>query len=157
MYPIYHDNSRITLWGCMKDPTCTPLKWRCGNACTWDNSTQESRLYQKVWAQLKDSRAAPQSIRTQWNRNHQPDVYLKTDGDHANQWRIYKSRPKWGIYPSVASKMWRVKKSNELKSSIIECAIQVIHVYNWIRPIDQRGISRKEAWRNLSVEKCKPN
>ena len=37
--------------------------------------------------------------------NHQLDVYLKTNGDHANQWEIYKSQTKRGIHPSVTSKM----------------------------------------------------
>ena len=38
----------------------------------------------------------------------------------------------------------RSEKLDELKASVIEYAIQVIHAYNWIGSIDQRGVSRKE-------------
>ena len=37
------------------------------------------------------------------------------------------------------------KEPDELRAPVIECAIQVTHVYNWNRPIDQRGVSRKES------------
>ena len=37
------------------------------------------------------------------------------------------------------------KEPDEPRSPAIEYAIQVIHVYNWKRPIDQRGVSRKES------------
>ncbi|WKA00101.1 hypothetical protein VitviT2T_018491 [Vitis vinifera] len=47
--------------------------------------------------------------------NDPPDAYLKTEGDHANQWGIYKSRPKWGIRPSVASKCDR--SENQMSSN----------------------------------------
>ena len=47
--------------------------------------------------------------------NHQPNVYLKIGGDHANQWGIYKSRPKWGICLNVASK--RDISENQMSSN----------------------------------------
>ena len=67
IYPICLDNSIITPWGRTKDLTCTPLKWWCRNPRAWDNSVRESRLYQKMWIWLKDSKEAPRSIMTQWN------------------------------------------------------------------------------------------
>ena len=38
----------------------------------------------------------------------------------------------------------RLKKSGDLKSSIIKHAILVIHVHNWIRPTNQKGVPQKE-------------
>ena len=87
MYPICLDNSRITPWGCIRDLTCTPLKWWYESLCNWDNSVQESWQYQKIRARPNVSRKAPLENQGKMKSNHQPGVYLVTGDDHANQWR----------------------------------------------------------------------
>ena len=69
MYPICPDDPRITPWGCIKDLMCTALKWWRGNLGTRHNPIQESRLCQRVWIWLNESREAPRSIRTKWNQS----------------------------------------------------------------------------------------
>ena len=142
MYPICPNNSKITPWGCIKDLTCTPLKWWCGNLCTWSNSTQESWQYRKMWAWLKDSIKAPLENRDKMKSNHQPDVYLITRDDHANPWRSTNLDRK-GEYAPIWHRMCdRSKRSNHIKSSIINYAILVTWIYNWIIPTDLRCTSR---------------
>ena len=141
MYPICLDNSRITPWGCIRDLTCTPLKWRCGNLCAWSNSTRESRLYQKVWAWRNDSRKAHMENQDKMKLNHQLGAYLVTRDDHANQWGSTNLNQKRKYAPVWHQMCDRSEKSSDLKSSIIKHAILVIHVHNWIIPTDPRGIS----------------
>ena len=118
MYPINPDNPRITPWGCVKDLICTLLRWWRGDPSTRHNSVQEPRLYQRVrfgWKTQAPTQIGPyRSVKRgsseyhdKMESNHQLDVYLITDGGHANQWGIYKSRSRWGICPSVASRKIR--------------------------------------------------
>ena len=101
MYLIYPNSSRITPWGCTEDLTWTPLKWWRGNPRARDNSVQESRLYQKTWIWPKDSREAPQSIRTQWNWIinpmciSKPRVVMEISGGSTNLDRNGEYVPAW--------------------------------------------------------------
>ena len=76
--------------------------------------------------------------------NHQSSVYLVTGDDHANQWGSTNLDQKRKYAPVRHQMCDMSEKSSDLKSSIIKHAILVIHVHNWIIPIDPRGISRKE-------------
>ena len=52
------------------------------------------------------------------------------------------SSTKMEICPNMACVIGQ--KSDDLKSSIIECAVLVIYVHNWIRLIDKKGVPQKE-------------
>ena len=144
-------------WGRTQDLTCTLQKWWRENPHAWDNSVQESRLYQKTWIWLKDSREAPRSIRTQWNRIINPMCISKSrvimrisggctnldwNGEYTPVWhhKCDKSESQMSSnHPS--SNSW-----SKSSMSITESDPQI------------KGASpRRKAWWHLSVEKCRPN
>ena len=61
--------------------------------------------------------------------NHQPGVHLVTGDDHVDQWRSTNLNQK-GNMPQYGTRCVIGQKSDDLKSSIIECAVLVIHVHN---------------------------
>ena len=57
----------------------------------------------------------------------------------------------------MASNMRYTRKTGDIESSLIKYKISVIQIHDWIGYKHRIGISRKEAWWHLSVEKCRPN
>ena len=100
--------------------------------------------YKKVWAGLNDLKEAPLGDHDKLtNRSSSRCVSRKWIWS-CNSMKIYKSQPK-GKYALVWHQMYgRSKESNDIRSSIIKCAISIIHIHNWIGSIHQRNVSQKK-------------
>ena len=66
---------------------------------------------------------------------------------------IYKSQLKKEYAPVWNQVCDRSKKSNGLKSSIIECVVLVIHVHNWIRLTNKKGVPQKGRYDDIRMPK----
>ena len=86
-----------------------------------------------------------------WRVSHNQGWSCKSVGDLQILTKMRNYAPVWHRMCDKS------KRSNDIKSSINKYVILVIWIHNWIRPIDQRGVSQKEAWWHLSVEKWGSN
>ena len=153
--PVRPGDSRITLWGCMRDLVCTPLKWWYESLCAWDNSIKESWKYKKIWAWLNDSRKAPLENQDKIKTDHQLGMYLINGDDHANQWRSTtlnqsENMPQYGNRCVVGRKIkWHQIIQYQMCTPSHPCP-----QLNRIQKSKRRFLEEEEAWWYLNVEKC---
>ena len=103
--------------------------------------SMETSKYQKVWAWLNGPKEAPLGDHDKLTNRSSSQCVSRKWRWLWNSMKIYKSQPK-GKYAPVWHQMYgRQKKSNNIRSSIIKCAISIIHIHNWIRSKHQRDVS----------------
>ena len=143
--------------GCIRDLTCTPLKWWYGSPCTWDNSVQESQQYQKARAWPNNSRKTPLENQDKIKANHQLGVYLITGDDHANQWNSTnlnqnRNMPHYGIKCVVGQKIrWHQIIHHQVCNPNHPCP-QLNRIHR-----SKKRLLEEEAWWYLNAEKCEPD
>ena len=100
--------------------------------------------YKKVWAWLNGLKEALLGDHDKiTNRSSSRCVSCKWRWS-CNSMKIYKSQSK-GKYAPVWHQMYgRSKKLDNIRSSIIKCAIPIIHIHNWIGFKHHTGISQKK-------------